>query len=102
MKELEQEEKPNNDESIKKKKPKVNYLFNHTYAKGIKKVKKYVDGQMINIELFEDDETLAVEIKEKAEQYYDEYGTLEDALSEFEDEDEKELANQHLKSAYGI
>lgn len=65
MKEIEQEEKPNNDESIKKKKPKVNYLFNHTYAKGIKKVKKYVDGQMINIELFEDDEKDNKAMKER-------------------------------------
>ena len=38
---------------------------------------------MAKIEIFEDDETQAAEIKEKAEQYYNEYGTLEDALREF-------------------
>ena len=53
-------------------------------------------------EIFEDDETLAAEIKEKAEQYYEEYGTLEDALREFENEDEKEFARQHLTDAYGL
>jgi hypothetical protein len=53
-------------------------------------------------ELFEDDEETAYEIKEKAEQYYDEYGTLEDALREFENEDEKEFARQHLTDAYGL
>jgi hypothetical protein len=53
-------------------------------------------------ELKEIDEETANEIKEKAEQYYDEYGTLEDALREFENEDEKELAERHLKSAYGL
>jgi hypothetical protein len=53
-------------------------------------------------ELEEIDEETANEIKEKAEQYYDEYGTLEDALREFENEDEKELAERHLKSAYGL
>jgi hypothetical protein len=53
-------------------------------------------------ELKEIDEETANEIKEKAEQYYDEYGTLEDALREFENEDEKEFAERHLKSAYGL
>jgi hypothetical protein len=51
---------------------------------------------------FEIDKETAVKIKEKAEQYYNEYGTLEDALREFENEDEKEFARQHLKSAYGL
>jgi hypothetical protein len=53
-------------------------------------------------EIFEDDEQLAYEIKEKAEQYYEEYGTLEDALREFKNEDEKEFARQHLTDAYGL
>ena len=53
-------------------------------------------------ELKEIDEETANEIKEKAEQYYDEYGTLEDALREFENEDEKEFARQHLTDAYGL
>ena len=53
-------------------------------------------------ELEEIDEETAYEIKEKADQYYNEYGTLEDALREFENEDEKELAERHLKSAYGL
>ena len=51
---------------------------------------------------FEIDKETAVKIKEKADQYYDEYGTLEDTLSKFENEDEKELARQHLTDAYGI
>jgi hypothetical protein len=43
--------------------------------------------------IFEEiDEETAYEIKEKAEQYYNEYGTLEDALREFKNEDEKEFA----------
>jgi hypothetical protein len=53
-------------------------------------------------EIFEDDEETAYKIKEKAEQYYNEYGTLEDALREFENEDEKEFARQHLTDAYGL
>ena len=52
--------------------------------------------------LEEIDKETAVKIKEKADQYYNEYGTLEDALREFENEDEKELAERHLKSAYGL
>jgi hypothetical protein len=51
---------------------------------------------------FEIDKETAVKIKEKADQYYNEYGTLEDTLSEFENEDEKELARQHLTDAYGL
>ena len=51
---------------------------------------------------FEINKETAVKIKEKADQYYDEYGTLEDTLSEFENEDEKELARQHLTDAYGL
>jgi len=51
---------------------------------------------------FEIDKETAVKIKEKADQYYKEYGTLEDTLSEFENEDEKELARQHLTDAYGL
>jgi len=51
---------------------------------------------------FKIDKETAVKIKEKADQYYDEYGTLEDTLSKFENEDEKELARQHLTDAYGI
>ena len=50
---------------------------------------------------FEIDKETAVKIKEKAEQYYDEYGTLEDALSEFKTKAEKELAELHLKGQYG-
>jgi hypothetical protein len=53
-------------------------------------------------ELEEIDEETAYEIKEKADQYYNEYGTLEDALREFENEDEKEFARQHLTDAYGL
>jgi hypothetical protein len=51
---------------------------------------------------FEIDKETAVKIKEKADQYYNEYGTLEDTLSEFENEDEKEFARQHLTDAYGL
>lgn len=51
---------------------------------------------------FEIDKETAVKIKEKANQYYNEYGTLEDTLSEFENEDEKEFARQHLTDAYGL
>ena len=65
-----------------------------------KLLKTLQDTSKINLE--EIDEETANEIKEKAEQYYDEYGTLEDALREFENEDEKELAERHLKSAYGL
>jgi hypothetical protein len=53
-------------------------------------------------ELKEINKETAVKIKEKAEQYYDEYDTLEDALREFKNEDEKEFARRHLKSAYGL
>ena len=55
---LENDDLPEDDSNKKefRKKQKVNYLYSHTGAKVIKKVKKYVDGQMINIELFEDDE----------------------------------------------
>jgi hypothetical protein len=70
-------------------------------APELEKIKKTMDD-MSKIEIFEDDETLAAEIKEKAEQYYDEYGTLEDALSEFKNEDEKEFAKRHLTDAYGL
>jgi hypothetical protein len=70
-------------------------------APELKKIKKTMDD-MAKIEIFEDDETQAAEIKEKAEQYYNEYGTLEDTLSEFENEDEKEFARQHLTDAYGL
>jgi hypothetical protein len=69
--------------------------------KSIKNIQAMAD-KIAKTELFEDDETLAVEIKEKAEQYYEEYGTLEDALREFENEDEKEFARQHLTDAYGL
>ena len=51
---------------------------------------------------FEIDKETAVKIKEKADQYYNEYGTLEDTLREFENEDEKEFARQHLTDAYGL
>jgi hypothetical protein len=70
-------------------------------APELEKIKKTMDD-MSKIEIFEDDETQAAEIKEKAEQYYDEYGTLEDALSEFKNEDEKEFAKRHLTDAYGL
>jgi hypothetical protein len=70
-------------------------------APELEKIKKTMDD-MAKIEIFEDNETLAAEIKEKAEQYYNEYGTLEDTLSEFENEDEKEFARQHLTDAYGL
>ena len=70
-------------------------------APELEKIKKTMDD-MSKIEIFEDDETQAAEIKEKAEQYYNEYGTLEDTLSEFENEDEKEFARQHLTDAYGL
>ena len=60
------------------------------------------DNANLLIEFFEDDEETAYEIKEKAEQYYNEYGTLEDALRKFENEDEKEFARQHLTDAYGL
>jgi hypothetical protein len=70
-------------------------------APELEKIKKTMDD-MAKIEIFEDDETQAAEIKEKAEQYYNEYGTLEDVLSEFENEDEKEFARQHLTDAYGL
>jgi hypothetical protein len=70
-------------------------------APELEKIKKTMDD-MAKIEIFEDDETQAAEIKEKAEQYYNEYGTLEDALREFENEDEKEFARQHLTDAYGL
>jgi hypothetical protein len=70
-------------------------------APELEKIKKTMDD-MAKIEIFEDDETQAAEIKEKAEQYYNEYGTLEDTLSEFENEDEKEFARQHLTDAYGL
>ena len=69
--------------------------------KSIKNIQAMAD-KIAKTELFEDDETLAVEIKEKAEQYYEEYGTLEDALREFKNEDEKEFARQHLTDAYGL
>jgi hypothetical protein len=51
---------------------------------------------------FEIDKETAEKIKELAEKSYEEYGTLEDALSEFENKDEKELARQHLTDAYGL
>ena len=70
-------------------------------APELEKIKKTMDD-MAKIEIFEDDETQAAEIKEKAEQYYNEYGTLEDTLREFENEDEKEFARQHLTDAYGL
>jgi hypothetical protein len=70
-------------------------------APELEKIKKTMDD-MSKIEIFEDDETQAAEIKEKAEQYYNEYGTLEDTLREFENEDEKEFARQHLTDAYGL
>jgi hypothetical protein len=70
-------------------------------APELEKIKKTMDD-MAKIEIFEDDETQAAEIKEKAEQYYNEYGTLEDVLREFENEDEKEFARQHLTDAYGL
>jgi hypothetical protein len=70
-------------------------------APELEKMKKTMDD-MSKIELFEIDEETAAEIKEKAEQYYDEYGTLEDVLSEFENEDEKEFARRHLEDAYGL
>jgi hypothetical protein len=70
-------------------------------APELEKIKKTMDD-MAKIEIFEDDETQAAEIKEKAEQYYNEYGTLEDALSEFKNEDEKEFAKRHLTDAYGL
>jgi hypothetical protein len=70
-------------------------------APELEKIKKTMDD-MAKIEIFEDDETQAAEIKEKAEQYYNEYGTLEDALSEFKNEDEKEFAKRHLTDAYDL
>ena len=70
-------------------------------APELEKIKKTMDD-MAKIEIFEDDETQAAEIKEKAEQYYNEYGTLEDVLREFENEDEKEFARRHLEGAYGL
>jgi hypothetical protein len=70
-------------------------------APELEKMKKTMDD-MSKIEIFEDDETLAAEIKEKAEQYYEEYGTLEDVLREFKNEDEKEFAKRHLTDAYGL
>ncbi len=69
--------------------------------KSIKNIQSMAD-KIAKTELFEDDEETAYEIKEKAEQYYNEYGTLEDALREFENEDEKEFARQHLTDAYGL
>jgi hypothetical protein len=69
--------------------------------KSIKSIQSLAD-KIAKTELFEDDEETAYEIKEKAEQYYNEYGTLEDALREFENEDEKEFARQHLTDAYGL
>jgi hypothetical protein len=69
-------------------------------APELEKMKKTMDD-MSKIELFEDDEETAAEIKEKAEQYYEEYGTLEDVLREFKNEDEKEFAKRHLKMHTG-
>ena len=70
-------------------------------APELEKMKKTM-GDMSKIELFEIDEETAAEIKEKAEQYYEEYGTLEDVLREFKNEDEKEFAKRHLTNAYGL
>ena len=67
----------------------------------LEKMKKTMDD-MSKIELFEIDEETAGKIKELAEKAYEEYGTLEDALREFENEDEKEFARQHLTDAYGL
>jgi len=88
--------------SLERAKAKLEKMAN---KKGTTKKAEVIDETNETIdeaELFEIDDETAEKIIEKAEQYYDEYGTLEDALSEFKDEDEKELANQHLKSAYGI
>lgn len=51
---------------------------------------------------FEINKETAEKIKELAEKSYEEYGTLEDALREFKNEDEKEFARQHLTDAYGL
>lgn len=69
--------------------------------KSIKNIQAMAD-KIAKTELFEDDEETAYKIKEKAEQYYNEYGTLEDTLRKFENEDEKEFARRHLKSAYRL
>jgi hypothetical protein len=50
---------------------------------------------------FEIDKETAKKIKELAEKSYEEYGTLEDALSEFETKAKKEFAERHLKGKYG-
>jgi hypothetical protein len=46
LQKLEYDNMPEDDSNKKefRKKQKVNYLYNHTGAKSIKKVKKYVDG----------------------------------------------------------
>jgi hypothetical protein len=67
----------------------------------IKNIQTMAD-KIAKTELFEIDEETAGKIKELAEKAYEEYGTLEDVLREFEDEDEKEFARQHLTDAYGL
>jgi len=67
----------------------------------IKNIQTMAD-KIAKTELFEIDEETAGKIKELAEKAYEEYGTLEDVLREFEDKDEKEFARQHLTDAYGL
>jgi len=89
--------------SLEKAKAKLEKMMHKDKSKTPRKeVIDETDEIIDESELFEIDDETAYEIKEKAEQYYDEYGTLEDALSEFENEDEKKLARRHLESAYGL
>jgi hypothetical protein len=67
----------------------------------IKNIQAMAD-KIAKTELFEIDEETAGKIKELAEKAYEEYGTLEDVLREFENEDEKEFVRQHLIDAYGL
>jgi hypothetical protein len=89
--------------SLEKAKAKLEKIMHKGKSKTPRKeVIDETDEIIDEAELFEIDEETAGKIKEKADQYYDEYGTLEDALSEFENEDEKKLARRHLESAYGL
>ncbi len=89
--------------ALEKAKAKLEKIMNKGKGKTPRKeVIDETDETIDESELFEIDEETAGKIKEKAEQYYDEYGTLEDTLSEFENEDEKKLARRHLESAYGL
>jgi hypothetical protein len=69
--------------------------------KSIKSIQSLAD-KIAKTELFEDDEETAYEIKEKAEQYYNEYGTLEDALKIYQMKMKKNLQsttfNRHIRT----